>query len=43
MWFEDVPLHEVSTLGRYTFTEENILDFARKYDPQPFQIGRAHV
>ena len=40
MWFEDVPLHEVSTLGRYTFTEENILDFARKYDPQPFHIDK---
>jgi len=40
MWFEDVPLGEKTILGSYTFTEENIIAFARKYDPQPFHIDR---
>lgn len=40
MWFEDVPLGVRSVLGSYTFTEENILAFARKYDPQPFHIDK---
>jgi acyl dehydratase len=38
MWFENFPLGEKIVLGSYTFTEENIIDFARKYDPQPFHI-----
>jgi acyl dehydratase len=38
MYFEDVPLGDKITIGSYTFTEENIIAFARKYDPQPFHI-----
>jgi acyl dehydratase len=38
MWFEDVPLGEKITIGSYAFTEENIIAFARKYDPQPFHL-----
>ena len=38
MWFEDVPLGEKITIGSYSFTEENIIAFARKYDPQPFHL-----
>jgi acyl dehydratase len=38
MYFEDVPPGEKITIGSYTFTEENIIAFARKYDPQPFHI-----
>jgi acyl dehydratase len=38
MWFEDVPLNVKVTLGSYTFTEENIISFARRYDPQPFHL-----
>jgi acyl dehydratase len=41
MWFEDFPLGQKTVLGSYTFTEENILAFARKYDPQPFHIDKA--
>ena len=40
MWFEDVPLGEKVTIGSYTFTEENIVAFAKKYDPQPFHLDR---
>jgi len=38
MWFEDVPLNQKITLGSYTFTEENIIAFAKRYDPQPFHV-----
>jgi acyl dehydratase len=40
MWFEDIPLNEEVVLGSYTFTEENIIAFARQYDPQPFHIDK---
>ena len=40
MWFEDIPLNEEVVLGSYTFTEENIVAFARLYDPQPFHIDK---
>jgi acyl dehydratase len=40
MWFEDVPLGEKITIGAYAFTEENIVAFARKYDPQPFHLDK---
>ena len=41
MWFEDFPLGEKIILGSYTFTEEKIISFARKYDPQPFHTDKA--
>ena len=40
MWFEDMPLDEKISIGSYTFTEENITAFARKYDPQPFHLDK---
>ena len=38
MWFEDVPLNQKVTLGSYTFTQENIIAFGKRYDPQPFHV-----
>ena len=40
MFFEDVIVGSTSRLGSFTFTEENILAFARIYDPQPFHIDK---
>ena len=40
MYFEDVQLHVKTVLGSYTFTEENIIAFARAYDPQPFHLDK---
>lgn len=40
MWFEDVKLGEKVTIGSYTFTEDNIIAFAKTYDPQPFHVDR---
>lgn len=41
MWFEDMMLGNRIVLGSYTFTEANIVAFARQYDPQPFHIDKA--
>lgn len=38
MWFEDIVLGVRRDLGTYTFTEEAIIAFAKKYDPQPFHV-----
>ena len=38
MYFEDIVLNEKAILGSYTFTEENVIAFAKTYDPQPFHI-----
>ncbi len=38
MWFEDIALGEKKDLGTYTFTEEAIIAFASKYDPQPAHV-----
>ncbi len=40
MYFEDFTLGEKQVLGSYEFTEENILTFARVYDPQPFHVDK---
>lgn len=38
IYFEDIEVGHTFDLGRYTVTEEEILEFARKYDPQPFHV-----
>ncbi|MCW5605104.1 MAG: MaoC family dehydratase [Burkholderiales bacterium] len=37
-WFEDIEIGAHTELGPYTFTEEEIIRFAKKYDPQYFHI-----
>jgi acyl dehydratase len=39
-YFEDLVPGTRQVLGTYTFTEDEIMAFARKYDPQPFHIDR---
>ena len=38
MYFEDIPVDEVHVFGPREITEDDIIAFARKYDPQPFHI-----
>lgn len=38
LWFEDMEIGLKTELGRYAFTRENIIAFARKYDPQGFHL-----
>jgi acyl dehydratase len=35
-YFEDVRVGESDTLGSHTISEDEIIAFGRKYDPQPF-------
>ena len=38
IWWEDIEPGNRREIGRYTFTEDEIIRFARKYDPQIFHI-----
>ncbi len=38
MSFLEDNLGQAVIIGSYTFTAEEIIDFARKYDPQPFHL-----
>ncbi len=36
--FEDYAVGDVDQFGAYAVTEQEIVEFARRYDPQPFHI-----
>jgi acyl dehydratase len=38
-YFEDLVVGRKARFGRYEVTREEVLDFARKYDPQPFHLS----
>jgi len=38
IWFEDIAIGTKRDLGTYTFTADEIIAFAKKYDPQIFHI-----
>lgn len=40
-YFEDLAPGTVLEFGGYEMTEEEIVGFARRYDPQPFHLDRA--
>lgn len=40
-FFDDREVGEVSDLGSHTFTKDEIIAFARLYDPQPFHLDEA--
>ena len=37
-YFEDLVIGETEELGSHTFTPEDIVGFARQFDPQPFHV-----
>lgn len=37
-YFEDLPVGETAKFGRYEVTREEVIEFASKYDPQPFHL-----
>jgi acyl dehydratase len=37
-WFEDIEIGSRRDIGSYTFTEDEIIRFAVKYDPQYFHV-----
>ncbi len=38
IWFEDLPVGRKDSFGSIHVTREESLDFARKFDPQPFHL-----
>ena len=40
LYFEDLPLGMKVSLGQFHFTEEDIVSFARSFDPQPFHVDK---
>lgn len=40
-YFEDIEVGRTASFGHYDVTREEVLDFASKYDPQPFHLDDA--
>jgi acyl dehydratase len=38
-YFEDLEIGAETDFGTYAVTREEVLEFARKYDPQPFHLS----
>ena len=38
-YFEDIVVGKKQSFGSYNVTREEVLEFARKYDPQPFHLS----
>lgn len=41
IYFEDVQVGETQRFGRYEVTREEIIEYARQFDPQPFHMDEA--
>ena len=39
VYFEDLEIGAKASFGRYEVTREEVIDFATKYDPQPFHLS----
>ncbi|MEY4237681.1 MAG: hypothetical protein RL339_282 [Pseudomonadota bacterium] len=39
LYFEDLEIGTRASFGRYEVTREEVLEFAAKYDPQPFHLS----
>ena len=39
IYFEDLQVGSATYFGSYDVTRDEVLDFARKYDPQPFHLS----
>ena len=39
IYFEDLEIGAETEFGSYEVTREEVIDFARKYDPQPFHLS----
>ena len=38
-YFEDIAIGEKTSFGRYPVTRDEVIEFASKYDPQPFHLS----
>ncbi|WP_231502738.1 MaoC/PaaZ C-terminal domain-containing protein [Blastococcus sp. URHD0036] len=37
-WFEDYPVGATGEYGPVSLTEDDVVDFGRRFDPQPFHV-----
>ena len=37
-YFEDIELHHKEIFGSYTVAKEEVIEFSKKWDPQPFHV-----
>jgi len=42
-YFEDLAVGEETYFGSYEVTREEVIEFAEKYDPQPFHLSDEHA
>ena len=38
-YFDDIEVGDATEFGHYDVTRQEVLEFARKYDPQPFHLS----
>ncbi|HEY9093204.1 MaoC family dehydratase [Parasphingorhabdus sp.] len=38
LYYEDIQLNQPQKFGQYEVTREEVIEFASKYDPQPFHL-----
>ena len=38
LYYEDIEIGTVQSFGAYRVTREEVIEFASKYDPQPFHL-----
>lgn len=38
-YFEDIQVGDTAAFGSYTVTREEVIEFASRYDPQPFHLS----
>lgn len=38
-YLDDIAIGDTETIGSYRFSAEEIVDFARRFDPQPFHLS----
>jgi acyl dehydratase len=38
-YFEDIAIGRVARFGEYRVTREEVMEFAQRYDPQPFHLS----
>jgi len=38
-YFEDIGVGSIAKFGDYPVTRDEVIDFARRYDPQPFHLS----
>ncbi|MGV3512095.1 MAG: MaoC family dehydratase [Novosphingobium sp.] len=39
MYFEDIEIGTIRRFGHYSVSREEVIEFASKYDPQPFHLS----